>query len=82
MDYIISPVVTEKTTLMMEKENKLTFIVDRRAKKADIKKEIEERFDVKVEGLNILITKKGKKAIARLSSDYSAEEIGGRIGIF
>ena len=82
MDYIISPVVTEKTTLMMEKENKLTFIVDRRAKKADIKKEIEERFDVKVEGLNILITKKGMKAIARLTSDYSAEEIGGRIGIF
>ncbi len=82
MDYIISPVVTEKTTLMMEKENKLTFIVDRRGRKKDIKREIEERFDVKVIGLNILITKKGKKAIAKLSDDYSAEEIGGRIGIF
>ncbi|AGO61116.1 50S ribosomal protein L23 [Ferroplasma acidiphilum] len=82
MDYVISPVVTEKTTLMMEKENKLTFIVDRRGRKKDIKKEIEERFDVKVIGLNILITKKGKKAIAKLSDDYSAEEIGGRIGIF
>ncbi|EQB71939.1 MAG: 50S ribosomal protein L23 [Candidatus Thermoplasmatota archaeon] len=82
MDYVISPVVTEKTTLMMEKENKLTFIVDRRGRKKDIKKEIEERFDVKVVGLNILITKKGKKAIAKLSDDYSAEEIGGRIGIF
>jgi large subunit ribosomal protein L23 len=82
MDYVISPVVTEKTTLMMEKENKLTFIVDRRGRKADIKKEIEERFDVKVVGLNILITKKGKKVIAKLSDDYSAEEIGGRIGIF
>ena len=43
MDYVISPVVTEKTTLMMEKENKLTFIVDRRGRKKDIKKEIEER---------------------------------------
>ena len=38
MDYIISPVVTEKTTLMMEKENKLTFIVDRRAKKGRYQK--------------------------------------------
>jgi large subunit ribosomal protein L23 len=56
--------------------------VDRRGRKKDIKKEIEERFDVKVVGLNILITKKGKKAIAKLSDDYSAEEIGGRIGIF
>ncbi|WP_337860267.1 50S ribosomal protein L23 [Ferroplasma sp.] len=82
MDYVISPVVTEKTTLMMEKENKLTFIVDRRGRKAEIKKEIEERFDVKVVSLNILITKKGKKVIAKLSDNYSAEEIGGRIGIF
>ncbi len=82
MDYIISPVVTEKTTLMMEKENKLTFIVDRRGRKADIKKEIEERFDVKVVSLNILITRKGKKAIAKLANEFSAEEIGGRIGIF
>jgi large subunit ribosomal protein L23 len=82
MDYIISPVVTEKTTLMMERENKLTFMVDRRGRKQDIKNEIEERFDVKVVSLNILITKKGKKAIAKLSDDYSAEEIGGRIGIF
>ncbi len=82
MDYVITPVVTEKTTLMMEKENKLTFMVDRRGKKEDIKKEIEERFNVKVVSLNILITKKGKKAIAKLSKDFSAEEIGGRIGIF
>ncbi|MEM0139354.1 MAG: 50S ribosomal protein L23 [Ferroplasma sp.] len=82
MDYIISPVVTEKTTIMMEKENKLTFMVDRRGRKDDIKKEIEERFDVKVVALNILITKKGKKAIAKLANEFSAEEIGGRIGIF
>ncbi len=82
MDYIRTPVVTEKTTLMMEKENKLTFMVDRRAKKEEIKKEIEERFNVKVVSLNILITKNGKKAIAKLSKEFSAEEIGGRIGIF
>lgn len=38
MDYIITPIITEKTTLMMEKENKLTFLVDRRGKKDQIKK--------------------------------------------
>ncbi len=82
MDYVITPIITEKTTLMMERENKLTFLVDRRARKADLKKEIEERFDVKVAHMNILITKKGKKAIVKLTDDFSAEEIGGRIGIF
>ncbi len=29
-----------------------------------------------------MITKKGKKAIVKLTDDFSAEEIGGRIGIF
>ena len=82
MDYIITPIITEKTTLMMEKENKLTFLVDRRGKKDQIKKEVEERFNVKVQSINIMITKKGKKAIVKLTDDFSAEEIGGRIGIF
>ncbi|KJE49468.1 MULTISPECIES: 50S ribosomal protein L23 [Acidiplasma] len=82
MDYIITPIITEKTTLMMEKENKLTFLVDRRGKKDQIKKEVEERFNVKVKSINIMITKKGKKAIVKLTDDFSAEEIGGRIGIF
>jgi LSU ribosomal protein L23P len=31
------PIVTEKTYLMMEKENKLAFLVDRGATKGDIK---------------------------------------------
>ncbi|MGC8609311.1 MAG: 50S ribosomal protein L23, partial [Thermoplasmata archaeon] len=57
-------------------------IVDRKARKEDIKKEVEERFSVKVEGINILITKKGKKAIVKLSKEYSAEEIAERIGVF
>ncbi len=38
MDYIITPIITEKTTLMMEKENKLTFLVDRRGKRIRLKK--------------------------------------------
>lgn len=81
-EIIISPVATEKTMLQMEKENKLTFIVLRRARKAEIKKEIEERFDVKVAKINTIITKHGKKAVVELTQDYSADDIGGRIGIF
>ncbi len=82
MEIIISPLSTEKSALLAEKENKLTLIVDRKAKKDEIKKEVEERFSVKVEGINIMITKKGKKALVKLSKEYSAEEIAERIGVF
>ncbi len=81
-DYIIKPVATEKTMLHVEKENKLTFIVHKKSTKADIKKEVEERFSVKVESVNMLITKSGKKAVVKLSTEYSADDIAGRIGIF
>jgi len=81
-DIIISPLSTEKTALMAEKENKLTLMVRRYANREMIKKEVEERFGVKVEGINVMITKKGKKAIVKLAKEYSAEEIAERIGVF
>ena len=80
--FIYSPVATEKSMLLMEKENKLTFVIDRKASRNQIKKEVEERFDVKVISVNILVSKRGKKAIVSLAEGYSAEDVGGRIGIF
>lgn len=82
VEIIITPVATEKTTLQTEKENKLTFIVHRKANKAMVKDEIEKRFDVKVESVNIMISKEGKKAVVKLTKEYTADEIAGRIGIF
>lgn len=82
VEYIIRPVATEKTMLQVEKENKLTFIVHKKSRKADIKKEVEDRFSVKVDSVNILITKAGKKAVVKLSGEFSADDIAGRIGIF
>lgn len=81
-EVIISPVATEKTMLDMEKENTLTFIVDLRATKAQVKREVEAKFEVKVIGIRTLITKEGKKAVVKLSPDFSADEISGRIGVF
>lgn len=74
--------VTEKTTTELEK-NVLTAIVSLKAKKKDIKKEIEELFEVEVERINTLITPKGeKKAYIKLKPDYSAEEILSKLGVF
>jgi len=74
--------VTEKSTAELEK-NILTVIVNIRAKKPEIKKEIEKRFNVKVERINTLVTPKGeKKAYIKLSPEYSAEEVLSRLGVF
>ncbi|MCL5794185.1 MAG: 50S ribosomal protein L23 [Candidatus Thermoplasmatota archaeon] len=80
--YIYAPVATEKSMMQTERENKITFIVDRKATREEIKKEVEERFAVKVTEVNVMITKKGKKAVVRLDDSVSAEEFAGRIGIF
>ncbi len=80
---IIRPLVTEKAVSLIEKENKLTFIVDRRATKQDIKRAVEEMFNVKVEKVNTLITPRGeKKAYVKLKPEYNASEVAARLGLF
>ncbi|NJF25306.1 50S ribosomal protein L23 [Thermococcus sp. Bubb.Bath] len=80
---IVKPVVTEKAVSLIERENKLTFVVDKRATKQDIKMAVEAMFDVKVEKVNTLITMKGeKRAYVKLKPEYNASEIAARIGLF
>jgi large subunit ribosomal protein L23 len=42
------PLITEKATLLTERDNKVVFEVDRSANKLDIKRAVEQMFDVKV----------------------------------
>jgi large subunit ribosomal protein L23 len=57
-DVIVSPVITEKATILSE-QNKVVFTVARDATKPQIKKAVEKLFDVKVTAVNTLI-RKGK----------------------
>ena len=76
------PVMTEKTMRMVEEENKLVFVVDRRANKHMIRRAVEELFDVEVEKVWTLITPRGeKKAIVKLKPEYKAVDIAMRLGI-
>ncbi|MFH8080643.1 MAG: 50S ribosomal protein L23 [Candidatus Aenigmatarchaeota archaeon] len=76
------PLVTEKSVEMITKQNKIVFIVDRRYTKEDIKNAFEQLFNVKVEKVNTMITRKGKKkAIIKLKPQYSASDIAVRLGI-
>ncbi|MFH1941375.1 MAG: 50S ribosomal protein L23 [bacterium] len=56
---IVRPIVTEKISNLQESENKVAFVVDRSANKIEIRKEVENRFNVKVKKV-ATINMKGK----------------------
>lgn len=81
-DIVLYPYQTEKAVRLAQRENKLVFIVDRRANKKEIKDYIEKWLNVKVEKVNTLITRKGlKKAYVKLKKEYNANEILAKLGV-
>lgn len=81
-EVIFYPLMTESASLMVEKENKLLFVVNSRAEKSDIKKAVEELYEVKVSKINLLITPQGvKKAFVRLTPEYKASDVAIKLGI-
>ena len=82
MSTLNHPFVTEKAMVLLENENKLQFIVDQKATKHDIKREIEKAFDQKVKRVRTIMSMHGeKKAIVSFENDKAAEEILSRLGI-
>lgn len=79
---ILHPSVTEKTMFVMDANNTLEFLVRRTASKPDVKRAIEEIFQVKVAKVRTRITPEGKRALVTFPEDVSAEELGMRIGVF
>ncbi|MCD6092395.1 MAG: 50S ribosomal protein L23 [Candidatus Aenigmarchaeota archaeon] len=76
------PHTTEKSIGLIETENTLVFIVDKRANKTQIKRAVENAFDVKVEKVRTLITQKNKKkAFVKLNKKYPAGDVAIRMGI-
>jgi len=74
--------MTESASLMVEKENKLVFIVNLKANKTDVKGAVEELYEVKVEKVNLLITPKSeKKAFVKLHPEYKAADVAIKLGI-
>ena len=63
-DTIVSPVITEKATMLSEVANQVVFKVRKDATKPQIKAAVETLFEVKVVGVNTLV-RKGKKKLFR-----------------
>ncbi|MFQ6135819.1 MAG: 50S ribosomal protein L23 [Candidatus Hydrothermarchaeales archaeon] len=82
-DIIVRPEITEKAMKLIEFENKLVFVVTKGSTKRDVKRAVEQLYEVKVESVNTLVTPKGlKKAYVKFKPEFRAEEIATRIGIF
>jgi len=76
------PLSTEKTVRLMESENKLTFVVNSKSKKQEIKQAIQELFKVKVVKVTTINTSKGvKKAYIKLSSENKAIDVATQLGL-
>ncbi|MEM2098726.1 MAG: 50S ribosomal protein L23 [Candidatus Bathyarchaeia archaeon] len=81
-EVILYPLMTESASLMVEKENKLLFAVNKNATKHDIKQAIEQLYEVKVQKITTLITPQAtKKAFVKLTPEYKAADIAIKLGI-
>lgn len=76
------PLITEKAVGMIEAQNKLAFVVAETATKQSVKKAVEERFDVKVEQVNLVRDRKGrKKVFVKLDKKFKAGDIAIKLGV-
>ncbi len=82
-EVIIEPLVTEASFNEVEANNRIVFIVARKANKFQIKRAVQELFDVKVKKINTLIGTDGrKKAFVRLDEKSSAMDLASKLGMF
>jgi len=75
--------ISEDAVSLVEKENKIIFMVDLKARKNEIKKAVEELYEVRVEKVNVQVTPHGeKKAYVKLKPEFSAADLAVKLGIF
>ncbi|MEX0932571.1 MAG: 50S ribosomal protein L23 [Candidatus Pacearchaeota archaeon] len=77
----LKPVTTEKAVMLIESQNVLTFQVDKKATKDEIKKEVEEVFDVKVEKVRTMIRKNKKHVYVKLNKKNPAIDVATKLGL-
>ena len=82
LKYIISVLSGEKSTRLMQMENKLSFIVSKDSNKILIKKEVESLLKAKVDGINIINRMDSRKvAIVKLKPEFQAMDVATQLGL-
>jgi len=77
----LKPIVTEKAVMMIESQNVLTFRTDKNKTKDEIKKELENLFEIKVEKIRTLIKGNKKYAYVKLKKEFPAIDIATKLGL-
>ena len=76
----MKPVTTEKAIMQIQKENILSFIVDKRKTKSEIIKEVEKLFDIKIEKVRTQIRGNKKYVYIKLKKEFPAIDIATKLG--
>lgn len=74
-------VMSEKAVRLIELNNTLIFKTDMRRNKGELKKEIENMFNVKIDKINSLIRKNEKYVYAKLNSKNPAIDVATNLGM-
>lgn len=78
---MIKPITSEKAVRLIEAENTLLFETERRKRKQEIKREIEETFNVKITKIRTLIHGNKKYAYAKLDKKNPAIDVATKLGM-
>ncbi len=83
MIYMVSllyPLATEKALNMIDKSNVISYVVDFRSTKQQVKKEFEDTFAVKVEKVNTSMSiRNTKKAFIKIKPEFKASDVARKL---
>ncbi|MBN2364454.1 50S ribosomal protein L23 [candidate division WOR-3 bacterium] len=71
-EIILRPIVTEKSTMLRENQNKYCFLVSKWSNKIEVKKAVELLFNVKVEDVSVMNRRGKLKKLGRFEGRKSS----------
>ena len=77
----MKPITTEKAVMLIESQNILTFMTEKQKTKEQIKKELEELFEIKIEKIRTLIRNNKKYAYVKLKKEFPAIDLATKLGL-
>lgn len=72
---------TEKIVRQIEVDNVLVFVVDRAITKPEVKREVEDLFDVKVEKVRTHTQNNKKLVYVKLNKEFPAVDVATKLGM-
>ncbi len=77
----MKPIVTEKAIMRIEANNSLTFQTSKKMTKPEIKKEVEEMFNVKVKKIRTQVKDNKRYAYVQLKPENLAIDVATKLGV-